>query len=141
MGLCPYHQAHIDSSFHSSCQREEDDFPGPANLCTVCDQDGPHPAQGVLWLHLLHHVGHPQLLCTGQDHGSVHIPGSWAGQEGLPWSADMAMCLCGAGDPHMYHEGPPAEGLPSHPNCNTGEVKLQHHESESRPWNSSQGSW
>lgn len=45
--------------FRSSCQREENDFQRPANLCTIHDQNGPHPAQGVLWLHLLHHVGQP----------------------------------------------------------------------------------
>lgn len=59
MGLCSCHQADTDSSFRSSCQREENDFQGAANLCTLHDQDRPHPAQGVLWLHLLHHVGQP----------------------------------------------------------------------------------
>lgn len=59
MGLCSCHQADTDSSFRRSCQREENDFQGAANLCTLHDQDRPHPAQGVLWLHLLHHVGQP----------------------------------------------------------------------------------
>lgn len=35
-----------------------------------------------------------QLLCTGHDHGRVHVLGSWAGQEGLPRCAGAAKCRC-----------------------------------------------
>ncbi|KAK2515533.1 C16orf45 [Columba guinea] len=62
-----------------SCQREENDFQGAANLCTLHDQDRPHPAQGVLWLHLLHHVGQPSSSAQDMTMVSTHHeqPNAW----------------------------------------------------------------
>lgn len=92
MGLCSCQRADTNpkgnnASLHSSCQREENDFQRAANLRPIYDQDRPHAAQGVLWLHLLHHVASPQLLCTGHDRGSVRLLG-WV--TGVPWSTGAA---------------------------------------------------
>lgn len=45
----------LSLSFRSH-QGQENDVQSPADLISLRDQDGCHPAEGVLWLHLLHHV-------------------------------------------------------------------------------------
>lgn len=75
--LCPGLQADLDSSCCSSCPREEDDIKGTANFSSLHEQDRPDSAQGMLWLHLLHHVGHCQPLAQ-----NTAVVGAHAGNLG-----------------------------------------------------------
>lgn len=71
--------------FHSSCKRQEDDIKRTADLYTLCDKDRPDPSEGMLWLHLLSHVGsgtasnisHFQQEIHSGVISPVHCPVHW----------------------------------------------------------------